>query len=718
MSTRFHLRFENGERKGELVPVPRSGLLVGRRPGNDLRLDASSVSGRHALLRPDGDVLRVEDMGSTNGTRVDSERVENATATHGQTVVFGDVRFEVVDAEAVPALQETASRPAPAPVTDDAGGFDLEEEIELGSAEPTAPAMPAQSLPAESPRTEPPAGSATPPPPSASSGRASTTPAPSTAPEPVAVDPDVAGEELLTIDDAALSRTKGNRVTTLAVLAILVAGVGATAWYFLGQGADDGGVATSVVRVRDGDLLGGSDLESNAEDLLEILDGSSVRLFEDRAAAASGELGLSAEFGADDVLVARSATVTVRPGEAFAAVGTFESDLPVAVGLELLASDGSRSVTTWDRVANTDRQWVELHARGLVRPGFDSARLWVAAGPFSGDEEELRELFLDELGIVPSGEPAVDVDELGAFGLEVALPSRESVTLYHAYTPLLTIRATAGREVTSNAAPLSVVTDGARPRVEPEGPADVITVLAMQGLVGEDGRALATQGADGFRRRIESFEQDSITALVLGADQTLTRLVFDEPAMVRARQVDAGVRLELELGGGGFDVQTDFSAELSAAVKLANEARSAEREGRLGDALALWRTLRDDYPYQDEYLDEGEATRGRLVSSGLDDLRALEEELTRARFFALTGVYDRCDGLARDIVERFVPSEAGMHESEVAIRATELLAQIQAERAALGNDSSALEPERRERILDWLERNEAQGLADRLRTDS
>lgn len=56
-------------------PLPVGEHIIGRDPGVDIRLDASTVSRHHArlLVMPAGTVL--EDSGSKNGTRLGSERV-------------------------------------------------------------------------------------------------------------------------------------------------------------------------------------------------------------------------------------------------------------------------------------------------------------------------------------------------------------------------------------------------------------------------------------------------------------------------------------------------------------------------------------------------------------------------------------------------------------------------------------------------------------------
>jgi DNA-binding winged helix-turn-helix (wHTH) protein len=66
---------------------------VGRDPASGLWLDVPSVSWRHARLIVERRTASVEDLGSTNGTFVEGERVKSrVTLRHNDTLVFGDVR--------------------------------------------------------------------------------------------------------------------------------------------------------------------------------------------------------------------------------------------------------------------------------------------------------------------------------------------------------------------------------------------------------------------------------------------------------------------------------------------------------------------------------------------------------------------------------------------------------------------------------------------------
>lgn len=100
MTNRFRLRFVSGERSGETVPLPAAGLLVGRRPESGLAIADSSVSGKHAELRVDDRGVVVEDLGSTNGTRVGGARIDSPTPlAHGDELRFGNVGLVFEDAD-------------------------------------------------------------------------------------------------------------------------------------------------------------------------------------------------------------------------------------------------------------------------------------------------------------------------------------------------------------------------------------------------------------------------------------------------------------------------------------------------------------------------------------------------------------------------------------------------------------------------------------------
>jgi len=85
-------------------------LLVGRLPKCDIVLEDGSVSSQHARLQLQEDKLRVVDMGSTNGTRVNYAAIDDPVyLLDGDTLEFGNVSFTIDGATLMsPASESTA----------------------------------------------------------------------------------------------------------------------------------------------------------------------------------------------------------------------------------------------------------------------------------------------------------------------------------------------------------------------------------------------------------------------------------------------------------------------------------------------------------------------------------------------------------------------------------------------------------------------------------
>lgn len=88
---------------GAVIELQKDLTVVGRGDDCDVRLDHKSVSKRHCVLvKTDGLVL-VRDLGSTNGSRVNGQRVRRAAllpndqfavANYKFIVVFGDGKLD------------------------------------------------------------------------------------------------------------------------------------------------------------------------------------------------------------------------------------------------------------------------------------------------------------------------------------------------------------------------------------------------------------------------------------------------------------------------------------------------------------------------------------------------------------------------------------------------------------------------------------------------
>jgi pSer/pThr/pTyr-binding forkhead associated (FHA) protein len=105
----------DGERRS--FSLPRTITVVGRREDCDLRIPLAEVSRKHCRLINENDALRIEDLGSSNGTFVNGERAQEATLNAGDTVAVGPVTF-VVQINGLPADDEIQAAGAVNPNTD------------------------------------------------------------------------------------------------------------------------------------------------------------------------------------------------------------------------------------------------------------------------------------------------------------------------------------------------------------------------------------------------------------------------------------------------------------------------------------------------------------------------------------------------------------------------------------------------------------------------
>ena len=101
-----HFHRENGEaQRIALRPLP---FRVGRHVDSDLLLDSHHGSQRHAEFFEDGQQLWLRDLGSTNGTAVNGERLASEThVQHGDIVHFADLEFRVMAERAPESVMKT-----------------------------------------------------------------------------------------------------------------------------------------------------------------------------------------------------------------------------------------------------------------------------------------------------------------------------------------------------------------------------------------------------------------------------------------------------------------------------------------------------------------------------------------------------------------------------------------------------------------------------------
>jgi pSer/pThr/pTyr-binding forkhead associated (FHA) protein len=140
----------DGERRS--FSVARDITVVGRREDCDLRIPVGDVSRKHCRLVKEGDTIRLEDLGSSNGSYVNGHRVQEAVLKPGDWIQIGPVQF-VIQIDGEPSDEELVPPPSPLPSEEHAGlasGSDAEgsavgeqalEEVNLEevAVEETAP---------------------------------------------------------------------------------------------------------------------------------------------------------------------------------------------------------------------------------------------------------------------------------------------------------------------------------------------------------------------------------------------------------------------------------------------------------------------------------------------------------------------------------------------------------------------------------------------------
>lgn len=78
------------------VELDRPVLSIGRRASNDIVLSGdAAVSGAHARIRVDGDSIVVEDLQSTNGTRINDTPASTQTVKEDDVIAIGRHRLRI-----------------------------------------------------------------------------------------------------------------------------------------------------------------------------------------------------------------------------------------------------------------------------------------------------------------------------------------------------------------------------------------------------------------------------------------------------------------------------------------------------------------------------------------------------------------------------------------------------------------------------------------------
>ena len=614
MDDRYSLRFQATERRGEVVAIPRSGLTVGRKPGNTLQILDNSVSGKHAELVVDANGVLLRDLGSTNGTRVGGDRVLEKRLHDGAAVIFGNIEFAFRDAEADGPALEGDLDDIPSPTAASAG--DGLERVDA-------------SLVARSGKRSPAA---------------------------------LVGLGAVVLAAVGLGAwfflrpSKASSDTVTAVEAV-PGNLLAQGYSFEGdrdpfeaqESAPSAFLPNANARVS-GAQGARADLAATEWALHRS---PSFRASAERVIGARGSLRtrgdaearLGVEFSTPDDAETQLAPITawcapVRGAVDFE-VSAIEAPVPPGYALARVVVYARATGAEGGGVVDVD----DVSAVESASPRQPAAAL-------SG-----AELYLH-------GEPAV--------AAQLARIDRVLLTGVHFTAAPAGVGAAASMH---DSVPMSARVEGANIVLSAAGtPRPTRLVLRVEEALASGG--IASTGQTGYRTAGATPERDDVESLLLGRGTDLVRVGLPGACKVTGARDGGAAVLSVELGQHEpkVSLQLDFSADKGAAEDLAHAARGAERKGLLGAAIVHWRDLLDRFPYEAVLVEEAEATRAKLLQQGLSGVRDVQAEAEKARFFALPSMFGTSLERALEIAKRFAGSDveadaralAATLESEVA----------------------------------------------------
>ena len=109
MST-YAFKFISGKYQGGEFPIPDDGeLIIGRASDLDLVLVEDMVSRKHAKVNANGGALSIMDLGSTNGTFVNGEKIRRSDLKRNDRILIGTSILKVIDAQEMTIDGDAAS---------------------------------------------------------------------------------------------------------------------------------------------------------------------------------------------------------------------------------------------------------------------------------------------------------------------------------------------------------------------------------------------------------------------------------------------------------------------------------------------------------------------------------------------------------------------------------------------------------------------------------
>jgi pSer/pThr/pTyr-binding forkhead associated (FHA) protein len=110
-TTSYALRFISGKYQGGEFPLRMDReIIVGRSSELDMVLVEDMVSRKHAKITTSGDQIIIQDLGSTNGTFVNGEKIKKVRLKEGDRILIGTSIIKLVAVDAAQVVTEGEAR--------------------------------------------------------------------------------------------------------------------------------------------------------------------------------------------------------------------------------------------------------------------------------------------------------------------------------------------------------------------------------------------------------------------------------------------------------------------------------------------------------------------------------------------------------------------------------------------------------------------------------
>lgn len=89
------LTITSGEMEGQKVELDQDDITIGRSDQNSLSLDDPAISGKHCLVKKEGNKYTLKDLNSTNGTRLNGRNIVEVRLKPGDIIMLGAIELTI-----------------------------------------------------------------------------------------------------------------------------------------------------------------------------------------------------------------------------------------------------------------------------------------------------------------------------------------------------------------------------------------------------------------------------------------------------------------------------------------------------------------------------------------------------------------------------------------------------------------------------------------------